>query len=72
MSTLQNSKPRKMYTMDEMGRIVKMNQIESLTPQHHSIWCQHIGCNRHATWREGVASLTGTFNYFYCDSHIGN
>jgi hypothetical protein len=64
--------PRRMTTMDDKGRFVKTNEIEVLAPQHRSIWCQHIGCNRHATWREGVASLTGTYSYFYCDSHIGN
>lgn len=75
MSTLQINKPRRMTTMDDMGRFVRMNEIEALPPQHRIIRCQHIGCNHPATWREGIFSPTlieGTHNFFYCDSHIGN
>jgi hypothetical protein len=75
VSTLQINKPRRMTTMDDRGRFVKMNEIEPLPPQLHPIRCQHFGCKLDSTWREGVFSPTlieGMHNHFYCDSHIGN
>jgi hypothetical protein len=33
VSTLQINKPRRMTTMDDRGRFVKMNEIEPLPPQ---------------------------------------